>query len=249
MNIVITGVSSGIGKYLTEYFLSKNNNVYGLSRKKNTNDHPLFTWHFADVTDIESIKIALSRCPYKTIDVLICGAGDVLPIGNSMQINPADWARNISTNLVGTFNTIHTFFPLFQPSNEKRGKIFCFAGGGGTSSRPMFSAYACSKTGVIRLVEVLDDEWKAAGTPIDITAISPGLIKTQMTENVLTLPVSFSSVKEYQDAQKANLENLPILTECLESLISKKGYSGKSVSSIWDDWKQESGGGVLRRVK
>ena len=69
-----------------------------------------------------------------------------------------------------------------------------------------------------------------------------------MTNEILKQDISMSNQKEILDAKKANQDKLPLLYECLNKLSSLHGFTGKSISSVWDDWKNSNNfGGVLRR--
>lgn len=59
-NILITGCSSGLGLALTNYYLSKNFKVYGISRTKPDISNINFIHKSFDLSDISEIKNQLS---------------------------------------------------------------------------------------------------------------------------------------------------------------------------------------------
>lgn len=226
MNIVITGASGGIGKYLTEYFINKNHNVCKLSRTKL--DGFSFQCDVSDLISMENCVKEVSK-HWETVDYLICCAGIQSPIGPAMESDPIEWTNNINTNLIGTYYTIHSFYKLM-----KKSKILCFSGGGSTSSRPNFSSYAVSKIGIVKLVEILADEFPK---DIQINAIAPGAIYTNMTKEVLNNP-QLSGEKELKSAMnlpKDNSEKIKNLINLIEFLISNDKITGKLLSAQWDD--------------
>ena len=234
MNIVLTGSSSGIGKFLAEHLAARGHAVCRVARSPQAG----FSVQ-CDVSDWNAVQ----RCAesvaarWTSLDALICCAGAQPPIGPSLNVDPLEWSRNIRLNLDGTFYCIRAFHELLARS--RRAKILCFSGGGAAGPRANFSAYACAKTGVVRLVETLASEW--SGQPMDINAIAPGAINTAMTEQVLAAGPAVAGEKEFAAAQKqkagggASLEKVAGLVEFLLSSESD-GISGKLLSAPWDPW-------------
>ena len=66
------------------------------------------------------------------------------------------------------------------------GKIINISGGGAFNPFPNFSAYAVSKSALIRLTETLAKEYENSG--ISFNAVSPGTMKTHMTRLVIENP-------------------------------------------------------------
>lgn len=226
MNIVITGSSSGIGKLLSKYFIEKNHNVCNISRSKQDG----FSFQ-CDVSNLDSIQncVELISKQWNHVDCLICCAGIQDPIGPAMLSDPLKWKNNIDVNLIGTYYTIHSFYKLLN-----RSKIICFSGGGSTSSRPNFSSYGVAKTGILRLVEILSDEFDSN---IEINAIAPGAIYTNMTEQILANG-ELAGKNEWESANKLsknNDEKIKKVIELIEFLISTNGIRGKIISAQWDN--------------
>lgn len=229
MNIVITGSSSGIGKMLSKYFIDKNHNVCKISRSKQ--DGFSFQCDVSDLNSIQKCAESISK-EWNHVDCLICCAGIQDPIGPAMSIDPLKWTNNINVNLIGTYYTIHSFYKLLNKS-----KIICFSGGGSTSSRPNFSSYGVAKTGIVRLVEILSDE---LDSNIEINAIAPGAIYTNMTEQILANS-ELAGKNEWESANKLSKDNdykIKKVIELIEFLIETNGISGKIISAQWDDLDQ-----------
>jgi NAD(P)-dependent dehydrogenase (short-subunit alcohol dehydrogenase family) len=226
MNIVITGASSGIGKILSDYFISKNHNVCKISRSKLEG----FSIE-CDISNLESVQRSVDFISnhWTNVDCLICCAGTQWPIGPAIDVNPIEWTNNININLIGTYYTIYSFSKLMNKS-----KIICFSGGGSTSSRPNFSSYAVSKIGIVKLVEILAEELK---NNVEINAISPGAFYTNMTKEVLSNP-TLSGEKEFNSSMNLstdNTEKTEKLIKLIEFLLYNNGITGKLISAQWDD--------------
>jgi NAD(P)-dependent dehydrogenase (short-subunit alcohol dehydrogenase family) len=117
------------------------------------------------------------------------------PLGDAMELSPQAWVESININLTGTFQTLLAMHNLLKKA-ERRAKIVCFSGGGSTAPRPFFTPYAVAKAGVVRLVENLAHEW--AALPLDINAIAPGAVNTQMTNEVLAAGPKVIGETEYR---------------------------------------------------
>jgi NAD(P)-dependent dehydrogenase (short-subunit alcohol dehydrogenase family) len=237
MNLVITGSSTGIGKFLADSLAAKNHAVCRIARA------PQDGFGFqADVSDWPALDNCAKKisAKWQWVDGLICCAGIQEPIGPAMEIDPAAWRSALAVNLDGTFFSIRAFYPLLRKSS-RRAKVICFSGGGSTSPRPNFAAYGVSKTGVVRLVETLAFEWQ--NQSLDINAVAPGAIFTRMTEQVLAGGAAAAGKKEFEQASKLPRDNDAALEKVLglvEFLLSEKsdGISGRLISAPWDPWPQ-----------
>jgi len=236
MNLVITGSSSGIGKFLAESLAKRGHKICRLARSAQDG----FNFQ-CDVSNWNTVQKCAEKVAAKwaAVDGLICCAGIQEPIGPAMEIDPAAWRSALAVNLDGTFFAIRAFHPLLRKA-RRRAKVMCFSGGGSTSPRPNFVAYGVAKTGVVRLVETLAAEW--VGQPTDINAIAPGAIFTRMTEQVLARGEKFAGQKEFEFASKLSRDNSAKLGKVLglvEFLLSEKsdGISGKLISAQWDPWE------------
>ena len=89
----------------------------------------------------------------KRLDAIIVCAALQGPVGPAMTLDPKMWSAAVRVNLDGTFHVLRAFAALLRPEGNARAKILCFSGGGASKPRANFSAYAASKTGVVRLVE------------------------------------------------------------------------------------------------
>jgi 3-oxoacyl-[acyl-carrier protein] reductase len=235
MNLVITGSSSGIGKFLADSLAAKKHAVCRIARSSQDG----FSFQ-ADVSDWPALDDCAKKvsAKWQNVDGLICCAGIQEPIGPAMEIDPTAWRTALAVNLDGTFFSIRAFYPLLCKSS-RRAKVICFSGGGSTSPRPNFAAYGISKTGVVRLVETLAVEWQ--NQPLDINAVAPGAIFTKMTEQVLASGATTAGKKEFEQASKLPRDNAQALEKVLglvEFLLSEKsdGISGRLISAPWDPW-------------
>jgi len=237
MNVVITGSSSGIGKFLADSLAARGHAVCRLARSPQEGFG--FQCDVSDWTALRTCAGAVAK-KWEVLNGLICCAGIQEPIGPAMGMDPLAWRKNLAVNLDGTFFAVRAFYPLLKKS-PARAKVLCFSGGGATSPRPNFAAYGVSKAGVVRLVETLAAEWQ--GQPLDINAVAPGAIFTRMTEQVLARGAAVAGKVEFERASRqprddgAQLEKVLGLTEFLLSSKSD-GITGKLISAAWDPWEK-----------
>jgi len=244
MKILIAGATSGIGRFLAEWLLEAGHNVWGFARSlEGALDHARFRAFACDVTDWERVEQLATRIAAETqcLDAIIVCAALQGPIGPAMTLDPKEWSAAVRVNLDGTFNVLRAFTALLRPEGDARGKILCFSGGGAGKARANFSAYAASKTGVVRLVETLAEEWRQ--DPIDINSIAPGALSTRMTEEILQHgadAVGQAEVAAARATLTAGRKNFARLGRLVDFLVSpaSDGISGKLISAAWDPWEQ-----------
>ncbi|MDX2187073.1 MAG: SDR family oxidoreductase [Opitutaceae bacterium] len=246
MKIVISGTSSGIGQALARHLLSAGHLVWGIARSRQgpPSEVPQAAFYSsrADVASWTAVKAVADEVAaiWGNVDAVIACAGLQGEVGPTMDTDPERWAATVRANLDGTYHLIRAFFPLLKPT-AARGKVVCFSGGGATKARANFSAYGVAKTGVVRLVETLAEEWK--GMPYDVNAIAPGAISTRLTEEVLALGPDKVGATEYQSAVKqkqtggASLEKAIGLVDYLLSPQSD-GVTGRLIAAPWDPWER-----------
>ncbi len=236
MHIVIAGASRGIGRALSEHFRQRGDSVWLLARNADGAESSR-----CDVSDWAQVAAARDdvAAAWGSVDAVICAAAIQGEIGSAMAADPVEWSRTVRVNLDGTFFVVRAFWELLQKA-PRRAKVVCFSGGGATKARANFSAYAASKTAVVRLVENLAVEWD--GLPVDINAIAPGAITTDMTRETVARGPELAGREEYAAALK-QLENggqsVERAVDLVQWLLSSEsdGITGRLLSAQWDAWE------------
>ena len=250
MRILITGSSSGIGNAVWRHLCAEGHEVWGVARsdpREALARMPVASKSRAkatvcDVTDwLELCRAADEvKTAWGGLDALICAAGTQGAIGLAMENDVDSWVKTVQTNLTGTYLTIRCFFPLLSTSNRKA-KILCFSGGGAAKARIRFSAYACAKAGIVRLVETLSEEWKTER--VDINAVAPGAVYSRMTEEVLLRGPGEAGDDEWAQAcrtRDAGPEAMARVCGLIDYLLTEQtdGITGKLISAQWDPWER-----------
>lgn len=120
---------------------------------------------------------------------LLGGKLDILVNGAGMQFRcdaidfPADkWEAIIGVNLGAMFYMCQLAARTMR--DQGKGKIINIASMTSYLGSKRIPAYASSKGGVMQLTKALSNEWAALG--ININAIAPGYMETELTRDVIT---------------------------------------------------------------
>ena len=116
-----------------------------------------------------------------SLDILVNNAG-VISTGPVEEVGPEEWDRVMDVNFKGVFNTCKACLKVMLPRCS--GKIVNLSSiaahrRGGVAN----TIYAASKAGVIALTRGLAKEVASRG--INVNAISPAIIETDMTRDLL----------------------------------------------------------------
>jgi 3-oxoacyl-[acyl-carrier protein] reductase len=120
------------------------------------------------------------------------------------------------------------------------GKIIQISGGGATSPMPGISAYAASKSAIVRFTETLALELADAG--IDVNALAPGAMNTRMLDEVLHAGPDRVGQAYYERslAQQESGGTPPTVGAELALWLASSesdGVTGKLISAVWDPWR------------
>jgi 3-oxoacyl-[acyl-carrier protein] reductase len=116
---------------------------------------------------------------YGPVLVLVNNAG-VRADNLSPQIDDEDWDKVLETNLSGAFRT--TRRALRPMMKERFGRIVNIASIIGQRANPGQANYAASKAGLVALTKTVAAE--VARRKITVNAVAPGLVETDMTEDL-----------------------------------------------------------------
>ena len=177
--ILITGISSGFGKAISEILPDKGYKVYGISRRP-LEERKGITVLKGDVTDIDSIKTAVHSLLEKEgkIDVLINNAG--MGIAGPIEFcSPLEIRTQMDTNFTGIVNMIQAVLPAMR--SQRQGLILNISSIGGLMGLPYQGFYSASKFAVEGLSEGLRMELKPYN--IKVVVIRPGDFLTSFTSN------------------------------------------------------------------
>jgi NAD(P)-dependent dehydrogenase (short-subunit alcohol dehydrogenase family) len=179
---LITGVSSGFGRELTQQLLDRGDRVVGSVRNTGKvadllERHPeTFRAEVLDVTDTAAVHEVVDRsfAELGRIDVIISNAGYGL-FGAAEELTDAQVEQIIATNLTGSIQLIRSALPHLRAQGG--GRIIQISTYGGQVAFPGNSLYHASKWGIEGFVESVAQE--AAPFGIGMTIVEPGGARTE----------------------------------------------------------------------
>ena len=184
--ILITGATGGIGNSLVEKFNSLGSLILatGTNEEKLNNlkkRYPKITIERFKLDEHEKIEnfIEIANKKLNGLDVLINNAGITLD-NISIRMTEENWKRVLDINLTSTFLMCkHSIKKMLK---NKYGKIINITSIVGHTGNLGQANYAASKAGIIAFSKSLAIEY--AKKKININCVSPGFIKTEMTEKI-----------------------------------------------------------------
>ena len=179
--VLVTGVSSGIGRVVAEKFAERGCQVFGTVRDV-TKATPLSGIELIemDVRSESSVRRAILFVIGRTgrIDVLVNNAGVSL-IGAVEETAIAEAVSLFETNLFGVLRAIQAVLPHMRAQGS--GRIVNVSSVLGFLPAPYMGLYAASKHAVEGLSESLDHEVRQFG--IRVTLVEPAFTKTKFDTN------------------------------------------------------------------
>lgn len=198
--VIITGASSGIGEATAKELASKGAKLVLAARREDRlkklqeeiqNNGGEAIYKVTDVTSHEQMEelaeVALKE--FGKIDVLINNAG-LMPNSFLASKKIDDWNKMIDVNIKGVLNGIAAVLPSMR--ERKEGHIINISSTAGHSVGVGNAVYAGTKFAVRAISEGLRQE--ECGNNIRTTIMSPGMVKSELTESITD--VNFKPVIE-----------------------------------------------------
>ena len=184
--ILITGATGGIGYSLVKNFFKLGSQIMAtgtnqdkLDKLKNEfKDINIKQFKLNEHSKIEEF-IDLCHKDLGGLDVLINNAGITLD-NLSIRLAEENWKRVIDINLTSTF--LMCKYAIKKMLKNKYGKIINITSIVGHTGNVGQANYAASKAGIIGFSKSLAIEY--AKKNINVNCISPGFIKTEMTDKI-----------------------------------------------------------------
>lgn len=190
--VLITGVSSGIGRSTAMKFATQGCRVFGTVRNMgNAQAIPGVALIEMDIRDEASIERSIQAviAQAKRIDVLVNSAGVTL-LGATEETSIAEAQTLFDTNLFGLLRTIKAVLPHMRV--QRSGRIVNVSSVLGFLPAPYMALYSASKHAVEGLSETLDHEVRQFG--IRVALVEPSFTRTSLDLNA---PQAASRIPDY----------------------------------------------------
>jgi len=178
-NIIVTGVSRGIGLAVAQAFLAKGYKVLGTSTSGNSSlTDANFECIPLKLNDSASIKAFYKTIQNHSIDGIINNAAILLENWSQTAVDMDQLRQTFEVNVFGTIDLTESLLPLLNNG----GRIISLSSGWGTFSESGFDAtvphYKMSKTVLNMYTKLLAKRLESRS--IVVSAVNPGWVRTDM---------------------------------------------------------------------
>ena len=186
-NIIVTGASGGIGNAIIKKLYEAGANILASGTriekleeiKKNFEGIKILKFDISQSDKIEEfIENATSELG-GSLDGIVNNAG-ITQDNLAIRMNLEEWQKVININLTSTF--LMSKFAIKKMLKNKSGKIVNITSVVGHTGNLGQANYTASKAGIVAMSKSLAIEY--AKKNININCISPGFIKTAMTDKI-----------------------------------------------------------------
>ncbi|TKD31133.1 oxidoreductase [Azotobacter chroococcum] len=186
---LVTGCSTGFGRYIAAYLLERGERVVVTARKtEQVQDLAKLGQALVlplDVTDAEQAKavVAEAERAFGSVDVLVNNAG-IGYFAAVEETDPQAARRLFEVNFFGTTNMVHAVLPGMR--QRRRGMIVNLTSIGGLAGFPAVGYYCASKFAVEGLSETLRAEVGPLG--IGVMTVEPSAFRTEWAGSADEVP-------------------------------------------------------------
>ena len=186
-NIIVTGASGGIGNSIVETLsmcganiVASGTNEEKLEKLKSKFDNiKILKFDISRTDKIESFIEDATNLLGGSLDCIVNNAG-ITQDNLGIRMNIEEWKKVIDVNLTSTF--LMSKFSIKKMLKNKSGKVINITSIVGHTGNLGQANYTASKAGIVAMSKSLAIEY--AKKNININCISPGFIKTAMTDKI-----------------------------------------------------------------
>ena len=188
-NVIVTGASGGIGNSIVEKLSKNGANILATGTKKEKLDElkskfkNLKVLKF-DISQSDKIEEFIENATNElggNLDCIVNNAG-ITQDNLAIRMNFEEWKKVIDINLSSTF--LLSKYSIKKMLKNKKGKVINITSVVGHTGNLGQANYTAAKAGIIAMSKTLAIEY--ARKNININCISPGFIKTSMTNKIDT---------------------------------------------------------------
>jgi len=181
--ILITGVTRGLGRAMTEEFIRLGHTVLGCGRSEKETGQlqkqfpPPNDFTVVDVSADEQVAAWAKRIlkSHGAPDLLLNSAGLINRNARLWEVGAEEFSRVVDVNVKGVANVIRHFVP--EMVKRKSGVIVNFSSGWGRSTAAEVAPYCATKWAIEGLTQALAQELPPGMAAMPL---NPGIINTDM---------------------------------------------------------------------
>ncbi len=186
-NIIVTGATGGIGNSIIKKFYDFGANILATGTKNEKLDElkkkfqniKTFKFDISQTDNLENFIEDATKQLGGKLDCIVNNAG-ITQDNLAIRMSIDEWKKVIDINLTSTF--LISKFAIKKMLKNKKGKIINITSVVGHTGNLGQTNYTASKAGIIAMSKSLAIEY--AKKNININCISPGFIKTAMTDKI-----------------------------------------------------------------
>ncbi|SHM33352.1 oxidoreductase [Rhodanobacter sp. OK091] len=227
--VVVTGVSSGIGRATAEKFSKRGCQVFGTVRNTaKAQAIPGVALIEMDIRDEASVQKGIQAIIAQAtrIDVLVNSAGVTL-IGSTEETSIDEAQSLLDINVLGVLRTTRAVLPHMR--KQSSGRIVNISSVLGFLPAPYMSLYSASKHAVEGLSETLDHEVRQFG--IRVALVEPSFTRTNLDLNA---PQTASKIPDYS-------REFGVVSQAIQKNVQKApepdGVANTIVDAALGTWK------------
>jgi NAD(P)-dependent dehydrogenase (short-subunit alcohol dehydrogenase family) len=205
-----------------------------------------------DVSDAGSVD-ALARATLERFGAVhvVCNNAGVSRGGPTWDIPLPMWNWIMGVNVFGIVHGIRSFVPHLIAQGE--GHVVNTASAGGLLAGPWMSPYHATKHAAVAISESLHHELAAIGSPVRVSVLCPGSVRTKIHEAYRNWPAKYGPWPAVQDppalakwrrtasaAVEAGLDPAVVATAVREAVIGDR---------FWIFTHPEYGGAIVDRYR
>ncbi|MFT7617658.1 MAG: benzil reductase ((S)-benzoin forming) [Planctomycetota bacterium] len=215
MNVLITGMSSGIGLGLAKEHLRQGDEVFGLSRRPPTAELPIESWSYAsiDLSDFEAAAMGIRELliDVDEIGMLWLNAGALGQLKDMSAASIAEMQTTFDVNVWANKVVLDTVFEL----DIKVDQVIAVSSGAAVNGNRGWNGYAISKAALNMLIQL----YAAERPETHFSALAPGLVDTAMQDYICGLDADkkLSSIETLKAAR--GTANMPGPDEAAQHLV------------------------------
>ena len=228
-NIVLTGVSGGMGFVTAKRLIDNGYHVFGLDIKKPQEEIDNLTFIKTDIRDLSSVELAFKEVKKSTdeIDSIISMAG-IYDFNSLIEMSEEEFIRIFDINVFGMYRLNKVFVPLLKD----KGKVIIVSSElAPLDPLPFTGIYAITKSTVEKYAYALRMELQLLNK--QVVVIRPGAVKTSLldvsdsridyfienTKLYETIAVRFKKITE--DVKSKNIDASKI-ANLVNKILNKK---------------------------
>lgn len=223
MNILITGVASGIGSATAEHFLKQGHVVFGIDVQPAKAQDQFHTF-VADVTDVQSLQSVKEY--FQTNGVQLDAILNIAGIHMMASLVEGDYQhmkKVVDINLCGTMLVNRTFYECLH----KDGRIIVVTSEVASfDPMPFNGLYNVTKTALDSYAQALRQELNLIGQKV--VTVRPGAVQTPLSSGSMTATQNLADTTVLYQKQAKRFSGIalklmgkPIAPEALAALIYK----------------------------